>query len=111
MLLFALQGSAIVAQPLVIAMLAVRILIQVLFNSGLALVEPPPGCGALRHGTLGADRCEQFLRAGGGYRHQPVRFRVRCGAGDRGRRADRGSSDADGGEGRQCESGLVRAGE
>jgi len=35
-LLFALQGEAIVAQPLVIAMLAVPILIQVLFNSGLA---------------------------------------------------------------------------
>ena len=35
-LLFALQGNAIVAQPLIIAMLAVPILIQVLFNSGLA---------------------------------------------------------------------------
>jgi ACR3 family arsenite transporter len=35
-LLFALQGNAIVAQPLVIAMLAVPILIQILFNSGLA---------------------------------------------------------------------------
>jgi ACR3 family arsenite transporter len=35
-LLFALQGKAIVEQPLVIAMLAVPILIQVLFNSGLA---------------------------------------------------------------------------
>ncbi|NCN22709.1 MAG: arsenical-resistance protein [Gallionellaceae bacterium CG1_02_56_997] len=35
-LLFALQGKAIVAQPLVIAMLAVPILIQVIFNSGLA---------------------------------------------------------------------------
>lgn len=35
-LLFALQGDAIVAQPLVIAMLAVPILIQVLFNAGLA---------------------------------------------------------------------------
>ena len=35
-LLFALQGNAIVAQPLVIAMLAVPILIQVFFNSGLA---------------------------------------------------------------------------
>ena len=35
-LLFALQGDAIVKQPLVIAMLAVPILIQVLFNSGLA---------------------------------------------------------------------------
>jgi ACR3 family arsenite transporter len=35
-LLFALQGNAIVAQPLVIAILAVPILIQVLFNAGLA---------------------------------------------------------------------------
>ncbi|MNY05129.1 Sodium Bile acid symporter family protein [compost metagenome] len=35
-LLFAFQGEAIMGQPLVIAMLAVPILIQVLFNSGLA---------------------------------------------------------------------------
>lgn len=35
-LLFAFQGQAVIAQPLVIAMLAVPILIQVLFNSALA---------------------------------------------------------------------------
>ena len=35
-LLFAFQGKAILEQPLVIALLAVPILIQVLFNSGLA---------------------------------------------------------------------------
>jgi len=35
-LLFAFQGKAIIDQPLVIAMLAVPILIQVFFNSGLA---------------------------------------------------------------------------
>ncbi|MDX7786410.1 ACR3 family arsenite efflux transporter [Aeromonas caviae] len=35
-LLFAFQGNAIMEQPLVIALLAVPILIQVLFNSGLA---------------------------------------------------------------------------
>ena len=35
-LLFAFQGRAILAQPLVIVMLAVPILIQVVFNSGLA---------------------------------------------------------------------------
>lgn len=35
-LLFAFQGKPIVAQPLIIAMLAVPILIQVFFNSGLA---------------------------------------------------------------------------
>jgi ACR3 family arsenite transporter len=37
-LLFAFQGEAIVQQPLVIAMLAVPILIQVFVNSGLAYV-------------------------------------------------------------------------
>ena len=36
MLLFAFQGEAILKQPLVIAMLAVPILIQVFFNSALA---------------------------------------------------------------------------
>ena len=35
-LLFAFQGVAIIRQPLIIALLAVPILIQVLFNSGLA---------------------------------------------------------------------------
>jgi ACR3 family arsenite transporter len=35
-LLFAFQGRAILAQPLVIAMLAVPILIQVVFNAALA---------------------------------------------------------------------------
>jgi len=35
-LLFAFQGEAILAQPLVIALLAVPILIQVILNSGLA---------------------------------------------------------------------------
>jgi ACR3 family arsenite transporter len=35
-LLFAFQGEAIIQQPLVIAMLAVPILIQVVLNSGLA---------------------------------------------------------------------------
>ncbi|WP_137916841.1 ACR3 family arsenite efflux transporter [Hydrogenophaga sp. 2FB] len=37
-LLFAFQGEAILQQPLVIAMLAVPILIQVVFNAGLAYV-------------------------------------------------------------------------
>ena len=35
-LLFAFQGEAIIAQPLIIVLLAVPILIQVIFNSGLA---------------------------------------------------------------------------
>jgi ACR3 family arsenite transporter len=38
MLLFGFQGGQILAQPLVIALLAVPILIQVYFNAGLAYV-------------------------------------------------------------------------
>lgn len=38
MLLFGFQGKQIIAQRLIIAMLAVPILIQVYFNSGLAYV-------------------------------------------------------------------------
>jgi len=37
-LLFGFQGEQIIAQPLIIAMLAIPILIQVYFNSGLAYV-------------------------------------------------------------------------
>ena len=40
-LLFGFQGEQIIAQPLVIAMLAVPILIQVYFNSGLGLSAQP----------------------------------------------------------------------
>ena len=40
-LLFAFQGEAIVQQPLVIALLAVPILIQVFFNSGARLLAQP----------------------------------------------------------------------
>ena len=44
LLLFALQGQQIIAQPLVILLLAVPILIQVYFNAGLALLLNR-GCG------------------------------------------------------------------
>jgi len=47
-LLFSFQGSQIIAQPLVIALLAVPILIQVYFNSGLAY---------LFHRWLGVAHC------------------------------------------------------
>ena len=42
-LLFAFQGEAILRQPLIIAMLAVPILIQVFFNSALAYWLQPGG--------------------------------------------------------------------
>ena len=53
-LLFGLQGEQIVAQPLVIAMLAVPILIQVYFNAGLAYLLN-------RH--LGVEWCVEIGRA------------------------------------------------
>jgi hypothetical protein len=72
-LLFAFQGEAI-AQPLIIALLAVPILIQVYFNSGLAYWLNRGSASTLRRLPLGADRRQQLLRAGGGGRHQPVRL-------------------------------------
>ena len=42
MLLFGFQGEQIIAQPLIIALLAVPILIQVYFNAGLAYLLNRP---------------------------------------------------------------------
>ena len=108
-LLFGFQGEQIIAQPLIILMLAVPILIQVYFNAGFAyLLEPPDGRTALRRRPVGADRGEQLLRTRRGRRHQPVRLQLRRGAGDRRRRADRSACHADGGVDRQSFEGLVR---
>ena len=97
-LLFAFQGDAILKQPLVIALLAVPILIQVFFNSSLAyLLNRALGRKAQRGLSVGADRRLELLRTGRGRRDQPVRLRIRRGARHRGRRADRGAGDAAGG--------------
>ena len=57
-LLFAFQGQQIIAQPLVIALLAVPILIQVYFNAGLAYLlnrwSGEQHCGAGPSARLGA---------------------------------------------------------
>ena len=56
-LLFGFQGEQIIAQPLIIALLAVPILIQVYFNSGLAyLLNRVSRRAALRRRAVGADR-------------------------------------------------------
>jgi ACR3 family arsenite transporter len=61
-LLFGLQGEQIMRQPLVIALLAVPILIQVYFNAGLAYwPEPPSRRRVVRRRTLGADRSQQLF--------------------------------------------------
>ncbi len=111
-LLFAFQGKAILQQPLVIALLAVPILIQVFFNSALAYwlnralgEKHDIACPSA---LIGAS---QLLRTGGRGRHQPVRFRVGRRAGHRRRRADRSAGDAAGGEGREFQQGLVRTGQ
>jgi ACR3 family arsenite transporter len=110
-LLFAFQGEAILAQPLVIAMLAVPILIQVIFNSALAYglnrrlgESHDVACPSALIGAV------QLLRAGGGCGDQPVRFQVRRSPGHRGGRADRSAGDAAGGARGQPQQGLVRGG-
>ena len=97
-LLFGSRAGQILAQPLVIAMLAVPILIQVYFNATLAYwLNRRLGDRALRRLPVGADRRQQLLRARGRRGDQPVRLRIRRCARDRGRRADRGAGDAVGG--------------
>jgi hypothetical protein len=71
------------------------------------LAEPPPGRIAQRGLPIGADRRQQLLRAGRGGRHQPVRLRVRRGAGHGGGRADRGAGNAAGGAGGERHPRLV----
>ena len=73
-LLFAFQGQQILAQPAVIALIAVPILIQVYFNSGLAyLLNRWAGeqhCVAGPSALIGASN---FFELAGSGRHQPVR--------------------------------------
>ena len=101
-LLFGFQGEQILAQPMVIAMLAVPILIQVYFNAGVAYLLNRAGRrAALRRRPVRADRREQLLRTRGRGGDQPVRFQFRRGARDRRRRADRSAGHAVGGVDRQ----------
>ena len=89
------RAKQILKQPLVIALLAVPILIQVFFNAGVAyLANRALGekhSVACPSALIGAS---QLLRAGGCRRDQPVRFQFRRGARNRGRRADRSAGDA-----------------
>ena len=107
-LLFGFQGEEIIAQPLIILMLAIPILIQVYFNAGFAYLLNRSGRTALRRRTVGADRGQQLLRIGRRGRHQPVRLQLGSGAGDRRRRAHRSARHAVGCVDRQSVEGLVR---
>lgn len=66
-----------------------------LFQRWFCLSAQPAGWRtALRRRTFGADRRQQFLRARGCCSNQPLRLQFWCGARNRCRRVDRGSSDA-----------------
>jgi hypothetical protein len=107
-LLFAFQGQQILGQPLVIAMLAVPIIIQVYFNAALAYGMNRRFGVALCRRAIGADRRQQLLRAGRGSGDQPFRRRIRRRAGNRRGGTDRGAGDAHGGEDRQRLESVVR---
>ena len=108
-LLFGFQGEQIIDQPLIIALLAVPILIQVYFNSGLAyLLNRATGeahCVAAPSALIGASNFFELAVAAA---ISLFGFSVGRGAGDRRRRADRGAGDAVGGQDRQCQQALVR---
>lgn len=94
-LLFGFQGDQILAQPLVIALLALPILIQVYFQLRARLSpQSADRRTALRRGTVGADRGIELLRTRRRRRYQPVRLSVGGRARHRRRRADRGAGDA-----------------
>ena len=108
-LLFGFQGEQIIAQPLVIVLLAVPILIQVYLQcrAGL-LAEPPLRRRMVRRCAGGADRRQQLLRTRRRRGDQPVRLQLRRGTGDGGRRAGRGAGDALGGLSGEGVAWLVR---
>ena len=94
-LLFAFQGGQIVAQPRIIALLAVPILLQVYFNAALAYgLNRVAGRDTRGGGAFGADRRQQFLRTGGRRRDCAIRLRFRRGTGYGSGRADRGAGHA-----------------
>ena len=108
-LLFAFQGEAILQQPLVIAMLAVPILIQVFFNSALAYWLNR------RLGESHSVACPSALIGASNFFELAVAaaislFGFQSGAalGHRRRRADRGAGDAPGRSRRQRQQGVVR---
>ena len=110
-LLFGFQGEQILAQPLIIALLAVPILIQVYFNAGLAyLLNRATGeahCVAAPSALIGASNFFELAVAAA---ISLFGFYSGRGARHRRRRADRGAGDAVGGEDRQCQQALVRGG-
>ena len=107
-LLFAFQGEAILQQPRVIALLAVPILIQVLFNSALAYGLNRAVGGVPQRGmSFGADRRVELLRTRRRRCHQSVRVSFRGRARHGRRRAHRGAGHVVGRQYRQPIQGLV----
>jgi len=71
--------------------------------------QPRPRCAAQCRLSVGVNRRVEFLRARGCRRDRAVRFSIRCGARDRGRRAGRSSGHALGGADCVAHARLVRA--
>ena len=107
----AFRAMQIIAQPAVIALLAVPILIQVYFNAGFAyLLNRLSGeehCVAGPSALIGASNFFELAVAAA---ISLFGFQLRRGAGDRGRRADRSAGDAVGRLDRQPQPRLVRTG-
>lgn len=69
-LIFGFQGKQILNSPLVILLLSIPILIQVVFNSGLAYLLNRITSHVAGYFSL--NRRKQLLRTGRGGRHRPV---------------------------------------
>ena len=94
-LIFAFQSKNLTSRWVAVLLIAVPIIIQVYFNSGLTYLLMRVVAGGAQRGRAGrADRGQQLLRAGGGGGHHAVWRGFPRGAGDSGRRAGRGAGDA-----------------
>ena len=110
-LLFGFQGEQILAQPLVIALLAVPILIQVYFNSGLAyLLNRQLGVAHCVAGPSALIGASNFFELAVATAISLFGFELGRRARHGGRRADRGAGDAVGRGDRAAHRGLVRGG-
>ena len=107
-LLFSFKGEVILSNPLTILWIAIPLFLQTMLIFWLTYgAARLLGLSYARRRPVGHDRCLQPLR--GGHRHgdDALRALVRCRAGHRRRRPDRGARDADAGQDLPADAALV----
>ena len=109
-LLFSFKGEVILSNPLTILWIAIPLFIQTVVIFALGYILSKPLASDLRERcTKRNDRGLESFRGGHCHSHHALWSVVRCGAGNRGGRVDRGAGHADAGQVLPQDAGLVRA--